>query len=68
MKISIAEIEWLQLVHDIKGKVTLPKEEHIYDTARLVFNKRFDHIYPEGIVHCANEADIKTTLSFYKEE
>jgi hypothetical protein len=55
VKSSVAEIEWLQLVDDIEGKVTLPNEERIYDTARLVFNKRFDHIYPEGIVHCAND-------------
>ena len=55
MESSVAESEWLLLVDDIKDKVTLPNEERIYDTARLVFNKRFDHIYPEGIVHCAND-------------
>jgi len=63
---SVAESEWLQLIDDLEGKVTLPNEGRIYDNARLVFNKRFDHIYPEGIVHCANELDIKTALSFVK--
>jgi FAD/FMN-containing dehydrogenase len=44
----------------------LPNEGNIYERARLVFNTRFDHIYPEAIVHGANEADIITALNFVK--
>jgi FAD/FMN-containing dehydrogenase len=61
---SVAESEWLQLTEDLNGKLTLPNAGRIYDNARLVFNTRFDHIYPEGIVHCADEADIITALAF----
>jgi len=61
---SIAESEWLQLSENLTGKLTLPKEGNVYEKARLVFNTRFDHIYPEAIVHCADEADIITALTF----
>jgi len=61
---TVAESEWQQLTADLSGKLTLPNEGSVYEKARLVFNTRFDHIYPEAIVHCANEADIITALSF----
>jgi FAD/FMN-containing dehydrogenase len=61
---NVAESEWQQLTADLSGKLTLPNEGNVYERARLVFNTRFDHIYPEAIVHCANEADITTALSF----
>jgi FAD/FMN-containing dehydrogenase len=61
---SVADTEWQQLSKDLIGKLTLPNEGSVYDNARLVFNTRFDHVYPEAIVHCASEADIVTALAF----
>jgi hypothetical protein len=55
---SVAQSEWLQLTEDLTGGVTFPDEGRVYD------NTRFDHIYPEAIIHCANEADIITALAF----
>ncbi|NQZ21617.1 MAG: FAD-binding oxidoreductase [Colwellia sp.] len=61
---NVAASEWQQLTADLTGKLTLPNQGSVYQKARLVFSTRFDHIYPEAIVHCANEVDIITALSF----
>ncbi|MEW6992470.1 FAD-binding protein [Colwelliaceae bacterium 6441] len=64
---TISDALWQQLSGDLNGNLILPNAGNIYENARVVFNTRFDHIYPQAIVHCANEADIKTALSFVQE-
>ncbi len=61
---ELTEQQWQQLVDSIDGDVILPTNTSAYATARLVFHTRYDHIYPQAIVHCKNDSDVKSILEF----
>lgn len=59
--------QWQALENNLTGRLILPTNTEHYSNARLVFNVRYDHIYPQAIVHCATEQDVMTALAFVKE-
>lgn len=64
---NISEAQWLQLSNDLTGDLILPSDSASYGNARLVFNIRYDHIYPQAVIKCSSEEDIITALSFVRE-
>ncbi|WP_054453227.1 FAD-dependent oxidoreductase [Pseudoalteromonas porphyrae] len=60
----LTKSQWEELKSSLDGQLILPTDNSTYPTARLVFNTRYDHIYPQAIAHCANEQDVITALSF----
>lgn len=59
--------QWQALENNLTGRLILPTNTEHYSNARVVFNVRYDHIYPQAIVHCATEQDVMTALAFVKE-
>ena len=62
---SIPDAEWQTLANNLTGDLILPTDGSQYNNARLVFNSRFDHILPQGIVHCENEKMFKQHYLLY---
>jgi len=63
---NISNSQWQSLANNLSGDLILPNDS-AYQNARLVFNTRFDHVYPQAIVRCASEQDIIDTINFIKE-
>ncbi len=55
--------DWAALDAGLAGSVVLP-EDGGYDTARRVFNPRFDAVRPAAVVRCAGAADVSAALAF----
>jgi FAD/FMN-containing dehydrogenase len=55
--------DWAALGRDLDGRLVRPGEAY-YDTARLLFDPRFDGIRPAGVAYCQSPADVVTCLAF----
>lgn len=64
---NVADSDWQQLANNLTGDLIRPDNGNYYERARLVFNTRFDHIYPQAIVVCQNDSDVISALAFVKE-
>jgi FAD/FMN-containing dehydrogenase len=64
---NIADSDWQQLADKLTGDLIRPTNGKDYENSRLVFNTRFDHIYPQAIVLCQNDSDVISALAFVKE-
>ena len=62
----VPDSEWQNLANELTGELILPSDSNKYGLARLVFNVRFDDVYPEAIVRCINEKDIQHAIEFAK--
>ena len=64
---KLANEQWQTLKDNVSGRVILPTDEQPYSMARLSFSTRFDHIYPQAVVKCANAQDVQAAIRFAKE-
>jgi len=60
----LAESDWQLLADNLSGDIILPTHGQDYELARLVFNSRYDHIYPQVIAQCHNDDDVAFVLGF----
>jgi len=56
---------WSSLAEGLDGSLLRPDDAD-YDTARKLFNPRFDHVRPAGIAYCATSQDVRECLAFAK--
>jgi FAD/FMN-containing dehydrogenase len=63
----LPESEWQRLAGEMTGDLVLPTQGNDYERARVVFNARFDDIYPQAIAKCHSEIDVQTALAFAQE-
>jgi len=57
--------DWTALGRGLAGHLVRP-EDSDYDTARLLFNPRFDGQRPAGIAFCQNPSDVAECLAFVR--
>ncbi|WP_326854413.1 FAD-binding oxidoreductase [Actinocrinis sp.] len=57
--------DWTALNRGLAGHVVRPGDGD-YDTARLLFNPRFDGQRPAGIAYCENPSDVAECLAFVR--
>ncbi len=57
--------DWSALGRDLAGHLVRPGDAD-YDTARLLFNPRFDGQRPTAIAYCANPSDVAECLAFVR--
>jgi FAD/FMN-containing dehydrogenase len=50
-----------ELANGLRGEVVLPGSS-AYDSARLLFNTRFDPVKPRAVVFCESTADVQRTV------
>lgn len=62
---SASPADWTALGHGLAGHLVRPGDAD-YDTARLLFNPRFDGQRPAGIAFCQNPADVAECLAFVR--
>jgi FAD/FMN-containing dehydrogenase len=55
--------DWAALARDLSGPLIRPGESG-YDTAKELFDPRFDSLHPAGIAYCRNPHDVATSLAF----
>jgi FAD/FMN-containing dehydrogenase len=58
-----APSDWAALARDLSGPLVRPDAVG-YDTARELFDPRFDSIRPAGIAYCRSPQDVATCLGF----
>lgn len=58
-----ARLDWSALGRGLAGTLVRPGEAS-YDSARLLFNPRFDGVRPEAIARCANADDVAECVRF----
>jgi FAD/FMN-containing dehydrogenase len=57
--------DWAALARDLSGPLVRPGEAS-YDTAKRLFDPRFDSIRPAGVAYCRNPGDVATCLAFVR--
>ncbi|MEJ8660855.1 MULTISPECIES: FAD-binding oxidoreductase [Streptomyces] len=55
--------DWTALARGLDGTLVRPGSRD-YDTARTLFNPRFDGVRPAGIAYCARPEDVRSCLEF----
>ncbi|MFJ8649476.1 FAD-binding oxidoreductase [Streptomyces sp. NPDC093546] len=55
--------DWAALAKGLDGTLVRPGDRD-YDTARTLFNPRFDAVRPAGIAYCARPEDVRGCLAF----
>jgi FAD/FMN-containing dehydrogenase len=55
--------DWEALRGQLRGALVSPTDAG-YDTARLLYNTRFDGLRPQGIARCASVADVQACVAF----
>jgi FAD/FMN-containing dehydrogenase len=55
--------DWYTLAKELSGELILP-ESRAYETARRLFNSRYDWIRPSALSMCRDPRDIRECLSF----
>lgn len=55
--------DWAALARGLHGRLIRPGDTG-YDTARLLYNTRFDRIRPAAVARCANPADVRECVAF----
>jgi len=54
---SPTDADWLLLAESLQGTLIRSDSMH-YDTARQLFDTRFDSVRPAAIAYCASPADV----------
>jgi hypothetical protein len=57
---------WAALASSLSGRLVLPSSPS-YATARLLYDPRFDTIYPAAVAYCASAADVQRCVSFARD-
>jgi FAD/FMN-containing dehydrogenase len=57
--------DWAALARDLSGPLVRPGEAG-YNTAKRLFDPRFDALHPAGIAYCASPHDVATCLAFVR--
>ncbi|GAC1345915.1 MAG: FAD-binding oxidoreductase [Ktedonobacteraceae bacterium] len=60
---SLTVADWSELARSLQGTLIRPASPY-YPTARQLFNRRFDHVYPAAIAYGVSPADVQTCLAF----
>jgi FAD/FMN-containing dehydrogenase len=60
-----APADWTALAHDLSGTLVRPGDSS-YNTARLLFDPRFDGQRPAGIAYVKTPQDVSTCLAFVR--
>ncbi|MFF7331152.1 FAD-binding protein [Streptomyces sp. NPDC008150] len=55
--------DWSALGHGLDGQLVRPGDTG-WDTARLLYNTRFDGLRPAGVVYAAHPDDVRTALAY----
>lgn len=55
--------DWAALARSLRGRLVRPSDAG-YDTARRLYNTRFDQIRPAAVARCANDADVRECVGF----
>ncbi|WP_156727510.1 FAD-dependent oxidoreductase [Streptomyces apocyni] len=55
--------DWPALAQDLDGTLVRPGEAH-WDTARQLYNRRFDDLRPTAVAYATHADDIRTALAF----
>lgn len=55
--------DWSALAKDLDGTLIRPGDDH-YDTARQLYNTRFDGLRPAAVAYVAGTDDVRTCLDF----
>src|SRR5690349_19426200 len=63
---AAAAPDWAQLADQLHGDLVRPGSAG-YDRARELFDPRYDHVRPRGIVYCATARDVATTVTFARD-
>ena len=59
-------LDWTKLRAKLKGQLLLPGEAG-YDSARVLFDPRFDGVRPAALARCANAADVAASITFARQ-
>jgi FAD/FMN-containing dehydrogenase len=65
IQLSPTDADWLLLAESLQGTLIRSDSMH-YDTARQLFDTRFDNVRPAAIAYCASPADVQTCLAFVR--
>jgi FAD/FMN-containing dehydrogenase len=60
-----SDAEWQSLAGSIAGNVIRPTNA-LYQQARVVFNTRFDSVFPQAVVRCNNANDVASVIAFVR--
>ncbi|MFJ8793120.1 FAD-binding oxidoreductase [Streptomyces sp. NPDC102462] len=60
---ATAAADWRALARDLDGQLVRPGDA-AWDTARLLYNTRFDGLKPAAVAYVAHPDDIRTTLAY----
>ncbi|MFK7987792.1 MAG: FAD-binding oxidoreductase [Sandaracinaceae bacterium] len=60
------EAAWTALGEALDGRLVRPNQSD-YGRARLLFDPRFDHLRPDGIVYASTESDVQRCVAFSRE-
>lgn len=55
--------DWRALTRRLRGDVLRPSDP-AYDSARLLFDRRFDAVHPQAVARVASDADVAEVLDF----
>ncbi len=55
--------DWSELSRSLQGTLIRPGSPQ-YQTARQLFDPRFDHVFPAAIAYCASPKDVQSCLAF----
>src|SRR4030088_2016586 len=55
--------DWSALATQLRGTLVRPNDAG-YDTARVLYNTRFDGLRPAAIARCASVADVQACVAF----
>lgn len=58
--------DWSRLASSMEGSLVLPDDDG-YDTARLLYNTRFDDIRPAAVARCASADDVVECVRFARD-
>jgi FAD/FMN-containing dehydrogenase len=58
-----AESKWSALQTSLKGELVLP-DNAAFETARKLYNTRFDHIRPSAVALCQSAQDVRASIDF----
>jgi FAD binding domain len=58
--------DWAALRRKLSSRLLVTPESSGYDTAKLLFDPKFDQTRPQGIAYCATASDVSACLDFVR--
>jgi FAD/FMN-containing dehydrogenase len=58
--------DWAALRRQLSSRLLVTPDSSGYDTAKLLFDPKFDQSRPEGIAYCATPSDVSACLAFVR--